>query len=104
VLRVARAGERHRLAAHQQAARIGRVDAGEHEQQRALAGAVLADDGVHLAALDGEVHAVQSAGAREGLAEPFQGDRCDGVGHGYPSQDSSCAVMPASTNSSDPVT
>src|SRR5690606_34511599 len=48
---------------------VGRVGAGEHLDQRALAGAVLAQQHVHLATAQIEVHAVERDHAGEGLAD-----------------------------------
>ena len=43
--------------------------AGQHVEQRGLAGAVGADDRAYLASLDGEVHAGYGLNASETLAE-----------------------------------
>ena len=61
-------GERHFDAVHEQLRRIGRrIDAGKDFHQRALAGAVVADQGGDLAGAGVEVHAAQ----RLDVAEPF---------------------------------
>ena len=56
--RVAGAGEGDRLAVDQDLALVGLVEPVEHVHQRALAGAVLAQQGVDLAGLDDEVDRV----------------------------------------------
>jgi hypothetical protein len=69
------------------------VDAGEQLDQRRLAGPVLADDGVDLAGLEGEVDRLERVGRPEALVEPAQGrsggaaggrTRLGGVGEGRP--------------------
>ena len=46
-----------------------RIDAGQHLHQRRLAGAVLADDGVDVAALDHQVDVLQRLDARKRLGD-----------------------------------
>ena len=62
-------------------ARVRLVHAGEHLDQGRLAGAVLADQGVHLAGVGGEVHAGQGMHAGEALVDVPDGqDRVAGRG------------------------
>ena len=58
-----------RLAGEHDRRRVGGVHAGEHLHERGLAGAVLADDRVHLAGRAVEVDAVEDPHAEEGLAD-----------------------------------
>ncbi len=60
---------RHRPAVHEQLAAVGDVDAGQDLHQRRFAGAVLADEGQHLAGRDVQRHAVQRLHAGEVLAD-----------------------------------
>jgi hypothetical protein len=60
-----RIAEVHLLPAPADRARVGLVRPGEHLDQRGLARAVLTEQAVHLTGADVEVHAVQSADARE---------------------------------------
>ncbi len=53
-------------------AALGRIDAREDLDQGRLAGAVLAEQRVHLAALDLEVDGVERERAGEALAEPVK--------------------------------
>ena len=63
--------ESQRLPVHGDVgAGIGRVVAGEDLDDGRLAGPVLAEEGVDLAAPDGEVHAVEGALTGERLGEP----------------------------------
>ena len=55
-----------RLAADGDPAVVGRQQAGEHAQQRGLAGAVGPEDGEHLAVLDGQVQLHREAAAPHG--------------------------------------
>ena len=48
------------------------MDGGQHLDQRRLAGAVLADDGVNLAFVEGQVDALQRVRRAEALVELFQ--------------------------------
>ena len=76
-----RRGEAHRLAVEPDLARIGLLDAGDDADQRALAGAVLAQDGVDRARGDGEAHALERADAAEALAHAVKGEAgCHGAG------------------------
>jgi len=58
-----------RLAVQPHLPRVGLVRAGQDLHQGALPGPVLADQGVHLAGRDGEVHPVQRDGRPEALAD-----------------------------------
>ena len=75
----ASAGERelHRLAAQHDLALVRRVDAGEDLHQRALAGAVLADQPVDLARQQLEIDAVERGRAAEALGDAAE--RQDGL-------------------------
>ena len=66
---VARAGEMPLLSVHANNAVVGTVHAAENADQRGLAGAVLADDGVDLAEADVEVDAVERERRAELLAD-----------------------------------
>ena len=48
----------------------GGLEAADHVEQGGLAGAVRSDEPEHLAALDGEMDAIQSLDAPEALADP----------------------------------
>ena len=61
--------ERDGLAIEEDFAGVGGLHAGEDFHQRALARTVLAVDREHLAALDGEAHALERPHAREGLGQ-----------------------------------
>jgi hypothetical protein len=60
------------------------VDAGEQLDQRRLAGPVLADDGVDLAGLEGEVDRLERVGRPEALVEPAQGRSGGAAGRSRP--------------------
>ena len=62
--------ERDLLAAPLDRALVGLVDAGQHLDQRGLAGAVLAEQAVHLAGAHLQVHPVERAHAGELLDDP----------------------------------
>ena len=62
--------QRDRLAAPADLALVGPVRAGQHLDQGGLAGAVLAEQAVHLAGPDDQVDAVERADAGEGLDDP----------------------------------
>ena len=62
-----RVGEADRLAEPLDLPGVGLVRAGEHLDQRGLAGAVLAEQAVHLAGPHLQLHAVERAYAGEGL-------------------------------------
>ena len=64
-LRITRRIERDRTAIDENLAGIARARAAEHPHQRRLAGAVLAEQHVHFAALQVERHIVQRANAWE---------------------------------------
>ena len=57
----------HRIAVHDDFARIGEIDAREHVHQRGLAAAVLAQQGENLAPVDGQVYLVVGDDGAEGL-------------------------------------
>ena len=59
--------QRCRLALPEDLALVGRVRPGQHLDQGGLAGAVLAEQAVHLAGADVEVDAVERAHAGENL-------------------------------------
>ena len=61
-----------RLAVERDRAAVGLVDAGQDLDQRALAGAVLADQGVDLARDEVERDVVERLGRREALGDPAQ--------------------------------
>ena len=54
--RILRRVDDDRLAVHEDLAFVGTVDAGDHVHQRRFAGAVLAENGEHLALFEVEVH------------------------------------------------
>ena len=68
------------LAEELHRALLGPVDAGEHVEQRGLAGAVGADDREQLAGMDLEAHAVDRLDAREGQVDVVEPS--DGTGPG----------------------
>ncbi len=74
VERVARRGERDRLAVEEDLALVRPVEAGEDVRERRLAGAVLAEQRVHLALGRLEVDAVVRDDAGEPLGDPAQRD------------------------------
>ena len=78
--RVLRGGERDRLAVEQDLARVGLVEPVEDVHQRRLAGAVLAEQRVHLALRQLEVDVVVGDDARERLRDPAHLEDGD-VGH-----------------------
>ena len=92
--RVGRAGQRHRLAAEVDRAGGRLVHAGEHLDQRRLAGAVVADQGDDLAGMDVEIDVGQRRDGAEILGDAAQAAgsaapgrrpvlrRCCRVGHG----------------------
>ena len=63
------------LAAHLDAADVGGDHAGEDLDERRLAGAVLAEQGEHLAGADREVHAGEGVGGPESLRHAAQARR-----------------------------
>ena len=65
-----RGRERRRLVLPRDLAAVGLVRAGQHLDQRGLAGAVLAEQAVHLAGADLEVDTVQRPHAGEDLHDP----------------------------------
>ena len=70
--RVVRRAELDRLAVEQDLALVGPVEPVEDVHQRRLAGAVLAEEGVHLAAAQVEVDVVVREDAREALRDAAQ--------------------------------
>ena len=69
-----RRGEAHTLAVEPYLTRVGLLDAGDDAHERALAGAVLAQDSVDRARGDGEGHALERADAAEALADTVEGE------------------------------
>ena len=67
--RVGRPGDGDRLAVEQDLARVGREQPVQDVHQRALAGAVLAEEGVDLAGPDEQVDAVVGDDAGEALGD-----------------------------------
>ena len=78
--RVARRAERHGLAVDADLARVGLVEPGQDVHERALAGAVLAEQGVDLARPQVEVDVVVGDDAGEALDDAAHLDRRRGVG------------------------
>ena len=74
VERLARRGELDRLAVEADHALVGPVEPGEDVRERALAGAVLAEQRVHLALGRLEVDAVVRDDGREPLGDPSELD------------------------------
>jgi hypothetical protein len=72
-----RIDERGRPAAPQRFARGARVDGGQRLDQGRLAGAVLADDGVDFAFLEGEVHRLQRVRRAEALVQLLERENGD---------------------------
>ena len=68
-LRVARRRERDGLAVHEQLALVGTVDARQGLDQGRLAGAVVAEQAVHLAGLHGQRHVPEGEDAAERLRD-----------------------------------
>ena len=69
-LRVARVVDLYGFAVEKDLARVHLVDAGEHLHHRRFSRAVLADQRVHLAALELKVAVVQRVNARKVLLYP----------------------------------
>ena len=67
-----------RLSVEEDFAAVGPVDAGQDFHERRFAGPVLADEGQHLAGVDGQRHAVEGLNAGEVLADvaDFEEGRC----------------------------
>src|SRR5690606_23389412 len=79
---VPRAGDPHRCAVHEVLPRVRLLHPGENLDQRRLAGAVLAEEGVHLTRPDLELDAVERDDARVALLDPSQlEDRCGPLAH-----------------------
>ena len=74
VSRVGGAFRRVRLAGQSHAAGVRFDEAGEDVQQGALARAVLANEGMHLARVDGEIDSRERGGGAESLLDAVQGD------------------------------
>ena len=86
--RLAAAGEAKRdlAALEEHAALVGRDDAGHDLDQRRFAGAVLAEDGMDAAALDGELGLLQRPHAAIALGDAFHAEeRIVGGVHPHPS-------------------
>jgi hypothetical protein len=79
--RVGGAADGHPPAPHQDLAAVGLVIAGDDGPVRRLAGAVLADDPVHAAPLDGERHVPVGVNVPEPLVDAPQLDRGDVTRH-----------------------
>ena len=73
-LRVLRTGNRDRLAVDAHRAFIGRIESGDDLDQRALAGAVLAADGAHLASLEREADVLEDRVRPEPLGDTGYGE------------------------------
>ena len=76
--------DRHRLAVEADLTVVRRVDAGDHLDQRRLAGAVVADEPDDLAGVELEVDAVERLDGAEPLADALQreeGSRWRSCGH-----------------------
>ena len=67
-----RRAHRHLAPAHEDATLVGLVHAGEHLHQGGLAGAVLAQERMHLAGADLEAHPVERAHAGESLDDALE--------------------------------
>ena len=84
--------DRDRLPVEEDRPAVGLMDAGEDLDQRALARAVLADEGVDLARDEVERDVVERLGRRESLGDPAQlgagrgGDGSDGLRLGHRSR------------------
>jgi hypothetical protein len=74
-LGVAGAGEADELAIDRDLALVGREDPGEDVHERALAGAVFAEQGVESAAADCDLHVVEGAHAGERFADALGGEQ-----------------------------
>jgi hypothetical protein len=72
VPRIVGAADPDRLAVQLDAPPVQRVHTGEDLDQRGLAGAVLADDGVHLTALDPQIDVVEGKVTGEELADAYR--------------------------------
>ena len=98
--RIASAGERIalRLAVNADLAGIGLVEAVQDRHQRRLAGAVLADDAVDRAALDGKVHVAVGVDGAEALVD---GDEVRWRGHRLSRTSSLDAAEPTIRDRSD---
>ena len=82
--RVRRAARRDGCAVDEHAALVGRVDAVDHLEQRALAGPVLADQAVHGAGQDGEVHVPVGLHLAEPLGQAAHLEERGGLAHPAP--------------------
>ena len=71
-LRVARVAEGDRLAVDEDLTRARPVDAGQHLDQRRLAGAVVAEQAMHLAGIDLDVDVLQRPDRTERDADAAQ--------------------------------
>jgi hypothetical protein len=79
-LRGGRRVEAHRPAVEPDRAGVAAVGAGHHLDERALAGAVLADERVRLAGGEREVDGVERRRAGEALRDPLHAEEGLGVG------------------------
>src|SRR5690348_644895 len=70
-----RAMNRDELPVDQHLTGVGPVDAAHELQRRGLSGAVVADDGVDLAAVGGEIHAAEGFHLAERLRETAKLER-----------------------------
>ena len=99
--RVERRAEPDLDAPQPEGAGVGRIDAGDDLHQRRLAGAVLAHEGVHRAALQSELDIVEREDAGEFLADVLDLEQVFGVRDGpalpyclHRWWDSTCPVSP----------
>ena len=80
--RLVRRRQRNRRAAPQDFARRARMDAGQELDERGLAGAVFADDGVNFALLKFEIDGFEGVRRAEPLVEFSKSEKGLGVGSG----------------------
>ncbi len=81
-LGVLRTMDAHLLTAHEDPPGVGRIGTGEHLDQRALAGAVLTEQHMHLATAQVEVDTVERDHAGKGLAYALDAQQLVRVAHG----------------------
>src|SRR5438046_2019355 len=91
------AGDRAATVAHPPGGR--RLEPGDHVEERALAGAVRADDAQDLALGQGEVHAVQSRQRSEALGDGTHLEKIHAVASRRRRTTSRMPVKPAGANS-----
>ena len=82
--RLGRAADRHRLALPEDAPLVRRERAVEHLDQRRLAGAVLAEQRVHLAVADIEADVIAGRERAESLGQPLRLEQRNGAVLGPP--------------------